>query len=182
MPCTAAPPGGMGDPPASLAAPARPKPPGWAGGNLLEAQQTNTFIFRQARRWLCVGVAARQERAESGSTAVTPTPGTPRLGGSGQRGGLVLPGVCSGLGECSTPQFLHQCPVLNCQPQHPNLAPVSGTNTAILQRQPLNPDPASASCILHHHPPAPHHAAAPPFTPPTFFLSFSTSLYIPCIL
>lgn len=39
------------------------RPRGGHGGHLLEAQHTNTFIFRQARRWLCVGVAARKERA-----------------------------------------------------------------------------------------------------------------------
>lgn len=178
------PPGGMGDPPASLAAPARPQPPGWARGYLLEAQQTNTFIFRQARRWLCVGVAARQERAERGSVAVIPTPGTPRLGGSGQRGVWSCPRVRSGLGECSNtpnpaPMPCTSTPALNPQPQHPNPAPVSGTNTALLQQQPLNPDPASAFCVLHHCPPAPHHALAPPTPIPTFSPSFSTSLSVP---
>lgn len=107
--------------------PTCPQPPGWTRDYLLEAQHTNTFIFRQARRWLCVGVAARQERAGMAPQRVTPAPGTQRLGGSGHGGVWPCLGVRSRLGGCSS-------------------IPILLSEAA----------PVSAPCIptLHQHPPA----------------------------
>lgn len=112
--------------------PAHPQTLGQARGYLLEAQHTNTFIFRQARRWLCVGVAARQEWAGVAPQRATPSRAPP---------GCL--GVRSGLAECSSiaiplPQAASAPCLLH---QHPHPAPA----------------PIAPSCSLTPHPsPQPH--------------------------